>query len=80
MKDNIIRIGIDPSRGWVARLEPLKEHPGVWSEVRRYEGRGTARTQVGRLNAPDTSEVRIPEGRYEFQARGSTVLARYLGP
>ena len=65
-------VGSDP---WFGRLEPVKQRPNRWARVCAVSTNGAARQAIHRLRH---GGVNIPRGKFEFEARGVYVYARYL--
>jgi hypothetical protein len=80
MTDNGVIVWEDPPERlntpgkWVQTLAPLIDHPGKWARV--HLGPNAA-SIVSRLRL---QKLQAPPGRWEFQASGDKVFARYLGP
>lgn len=62
---------------WSVRLRPLMDRPGEWAMVRRFNVAATTATKASQLR---NGRLSIPDGEWEFAARGVELFARYLGP
>ena len=68
---------VPSGRVWPKRLTPLMEHPLRWAVVHEFKCDSTAASTASQLRRGTV--VSVPEGKWEFAARGRKVYARYLG-